>query len=292
MNAPTPSRRRLRRVIADWRLRFVILALAVAAAVTVGVTNKQLTQRYTESTRNRAEVRLALYSGNLLSELQSASIVPLLLSRDPALIGALNSGDFSQTSQRLISYIDEIGVASLMLLDREGRVVAATTRELLGSNFRSEPYMVQALRSSETVFTSYPDKQGIFQFSYARKIAVAGRPVGVIVVTVDLRQFEQGWAGFSDAVFVTDSEGTIILATEGQWRGKTEADALARARRALGHPSRPATDRRLGRTAGRRIFPWRRRHAARGPDSVPGLAHDQLHHLRIRAREGERGAGA
>jgi two-component system C4-dicarboxylate transport sensor histidine kinase DctB len=76
------------------------MALAVAV---VWVTNDWLTDRFTETTRNRAELRLALYSGNL-SELQRNSIVPLLLSRDPTLIGALASRDFVASSQRLISY--------------------------------------------------------------------------------------------------------------------------------------------------------------------------------------------
>ena len=67
---------------------FVLIAVAVA---TVFVTNRYLTDRFTESTRNRAELRMALYSGNLVSELRRNAIVPQLLARDPALIGALNS---------------------------------------------------------------------------------------------------------------------------------------------------------------------------------------------------------
>ena len=98
---------------AMWRIRALfVLFIAVAVSV-VWVTNHFLTQRFTESTRSRAEVRLALYSGNLLSELRRNSVVPLLLARDPTLIGALNSGDFSQSTQRLISYREEIGAASL-----------------------------------------------------------------------------------------------------------------------------------------------------------------------------------
>jgi two-component system, NtrC family, C4-dicarboxylate transport sensor histidine kinase DctB len=103
--------RRLARAVAF--ITFVAIAIAV-----VWITNQLLTERFTESTRNRAEVRLALYTGNLQSELQRNSVVPLLLARDPALIGALNSGDFSQTTQRLIGYREEIGAASLLLLDR------------------------------------------------------------------------------------------------------------------------------------------------------------------------------
>nr|WP_226780782.1 ATP-binding protein [Oceaniglobus trochenteri] len=205
----------------------VFAALVAGALGIVWFTNQFLTERFTVSTRNRAEVRMALYIGNLRSELQRASIVPLLLSRDPALIGALNSADYSQSTQRLISYRDEIGAASLKLLDRDGRTVAATDRAALGSQHRNSAYFVEALRSNDTVFTTVRTEAGGYIFSYSRKISVGGELRGVIVVGVDLAKFESSWAGFSDAVFVTDSEGTIILATESRWRGRSEAEALA-----------------------------------------------------------------
>jgi len=87
----------------------------VLAAVTVLMSNRFLTDRFTETTRNRAELRLALYSGNILSELRRNSIVPQLLARDPALIGALNSSDFTNSTQRLIGFVEEIGAASLCI---------------------------------------------------------------------------------------------------------------------------------------------------------------------------------
>ena len=57
--------------------------LVVLAVVVVLVSNRLLTDRYTADTRNRAEVRLALYTGNLMSELQRTSVVPLLLVARP-----------------------------------------------------------------------------------------------------------------------------------------------------------------------------------------------------------------
>ncbi len=210
-----------------WRIRALFVAFIAIAVSVVWVTNHFLTLRYTDTTRNRAEVRLALYSGNLLSELQRNSVVPLLLSRDPALIGALTSGDFAQSSQRLISYREEIGAASLMLLDADGRAVAATVRENLGTQHRSSGYFVDALRSNETVFTTYRQESGAIDFNYSRRIEIGGELIGVIVVGVDLRKFETSWSGFSDAVMVIDTEGEIILATESRWRGLTEDEALA-----------------------------------------------------------------
>ena len=217
----------LRTGTVSWRARVALFVLTILAVVTVVVTNALLTDRFTENTRNRAELRLALYSGNLLSELRRNAIVPQLLSRDPALIGALASGDFSNSTQRLISFVDEIGAASLMLLDRDGRAVAATDRNRLGSMHRSDPYFIDAIRSNETVFTNMRREVGSFVFAYSRRVEQQGGTLGVIVVEVDLAKFERAWAGISDAVLVTDSEGTIILASEPRWRGQTEEAALA-----------------------------------------------------------------
>lgn len=210
----------------SWRVRFLFVGLLSLAVVTIAVTNRLLTERFTENTRNRAELRLTLYSGNLMSELKRNSIVPQLLSRDPALIGALNSGDFSQSTQRLISFVEEIGAASLILLDASGRTVAATDRARLGEQHRQQSYFVDTLRSPNTIFATVPRESGGYRFVYARRVTSQSETIGVVLVEVDLAKFERAWAGISDAVLVTDSEGTIILATEPRWRGQQEEVAL------------------------------------------------------------------
>jgi two-component system C4-dicarboxylate transport sensor histidine kinase DctB len=220
--------RQRRSVVINWRVRLAFVILLVAAVTTVWVTNQLLTRRITESTKNRAELRLALYRGNLLSELRRNAIVPQLLARDPTLIAALDSDDFSRSTQRLISFVDEIGAESLMLLDAGGRTVAATDRNRLGSLHRSEPYYIDAIRSNTTVFSVIERESGGYRFTYSRRLESGPTVLGVIMVEVDLLKFERAWAGISDAVLVTNSEGTIILATESRWRGRTEEDALAR----------------------------------------------------------------
>jgi two-component system C4-dicarboxylate transport sensor histidine kinase DctB len=211
----------------QWWIRLAIVALCIAAGAVVWVTNQVLTERYTASTRTRSEVRLALFSGSLISELRRHAIVPLLLSRDPRLISALSTGDFSQSSQRLIDYRDETGAARLALLDREGRTVASSERVELGAQHRQDGYFVNALRSNETVFTTFADDLGRTQFIYSRKVEHDGVVVGVIVVEVGLQKYEQSWAGMSEAILVADSSGVILLSTEPGWRGITEEQALA-----------------------------------------------------------------
>ena len=212
---------------APWRLRVAVLLVVAMAIVTVSVTNAFLTDRYTNETRQRAEIRLALYAGSIIAELNKAQVVPQLLARDPSLIGALSSGEFQSTTQRLIEYAEETGAAGLTLLGSDGRVVAATDRSLLGSNRRQTPAVVAALRGSGTVFVEDRGEAGLAGFSYARKIEVGRETVGIIVVEVDLRQFESRWAGIADAVAVMNSSGEIVLSTESRWRGRTEDEALA-----------------------------------------------------------------
>jgi two-component system C4-dicarboxylate transport sensor histidine kinase DctB len=211
-----------------WLVRGVFTAVLVLAISVVWVTNSWLTARFTETTRNRAELRLAIYSGSVHSELQRHFVVPLLLSRDPVLIRSLEQVSYADTSARLISYVEEIDAASLVLLDNEGRIVAATDRQRLGELRNSEPFFVEASRSSDTVFTSNEPETGRFDFTFSRAMRDSdNRLLGVILVEVDLVRIVDRWRGTTEAVFVTNSEGAIILSTEQRWRGRTEAEALA-----------------------------------------------------------------
>ncbi|WP_298262115.1 ATP-binding protein [uncultured Litoreibacter sp.] len=211
---------------ATWRVRGVVLGLIVVAVGIIWISNLWLTDRFTETTRNRGEIRLALYSNAITSELQRNRVVPLLLARDPVMIAALNSNDFSATSRRLISFSEEIGAAGLRLFDHDGVIVASSDRNELGGNFRNSPYFVDALRTNETVFNATELESGAFKFTYARRIESEKQGLGVIVVDVDLRQFETRWRSPSEAVLITDSEGQIVIATDPRWRGLSITEAL------------------------------------------------------------------
>ncbi len=235
--------------------KLAIGGLMLAAAVSVWVLNQWLTDRFTVDTRNRAELRLVLYAGNIEAELQRTQVVPMLLSRDPALRAALEEGSYATISQLLINLQGELGAASIELLDAEATVVAATDRDRLAAMRAGEASFVEARRAEETVFTLYERSTGGYGFAYSRAIRSGEQLLGVVIVEVDLMKFERSWAGFADQVALTDSEGRIILATEPRWRGRSEDEAL-RLREA------PTPFMRFLRTAA----DW----AGRGPDSHIG----------------------
>ncbi len=209
-----------------WLVRALIVLGIIIAGAAVWIANSLLTERLVETTRQRAELRQSLYAGAILSELQRNSVVPLLLARDPTLISALNARDFSTSSQRLISYVDEIGSASIRLLDMDGRTVAATDREQLGIVYADAPFFTEAADTTDTVFTIAPDERGAYEASFSRVVQDGPRQLGVLQVQVDLAQFESRWRGTTAAVAVTDAAGTVILSTEPRWRGQTLDVAL------------------------------------------------------------------
>lgn len=208
-------------------LRTVLIVILSAAAVTLWVTNSWLTERFTESTRARTEVRLALYSGNIISELQRTAVVPRFLANDAELLRALSTSDYSTASARLIAAKKEISASSIRLLDTNGRLVAATDRTKIGQNLGQLAWFVDAVRARETIFTASPRETGGTEFVYSRAMVADGKAVGVIVVEADLAALERSWAGISESIAVVDSAGAIILATEPRWRGLTMKEALA-----------------------------------------------------------------
>ena len=204
----------------------MLVLFMVLAAVVIWTTNVFLTERFTASTKSHAEVRQALFVGNLLSDLQRSSVVTLLLSRDPVLVSALGASDFVRSSQHIIEIKEETGTASILLLDVSGRAVASTDRNQIGSMHRSQPYFVAALRSNDTEFSTIIRENGAIEFTHSRRIEIGGNLIGAVVVGSNLRRFEQAWSSVFDAVMVTDSEGRVILTTESKWRGLPDEEAL------------------------------------------------------------------
>ena len=211
-----------------WYLRLAVAVIMAFGVTVIFVSNRYLTERFTETIGDRAEVRLALYSANLMAELQRNAVLPQVLVRDPELINALEQKDYSGSTDRLLSFVNEIGAASLRLLDASGVAVAATQADDIGVDHSDAPYFSRALAGNDTVFTAVEDAQGGFDFVYARRVLVAGVTRGIVIVEIDAQRIEAGWSGTSSAVLVTDRTGRIVMSTIPVLHGLQEQQALDR----------------------------------------------------------------
>ncbi|MEM8871159.1 MAG: ATP-binding protein [Pseudomonadota bacterium] len=209
-------------------VRALIAVFLLASGGILFLTNQYLTTRFSEGQRTESQLRAALYAGNLVTLLRQQSLVPPLLARDPVLITALQSKIYTNTSQRLIEVADEIRVASISLLDTEGRVVAASDRRQLGQDLTEQSYVSSALREPRTVFTvSSGNNNGRLGFHYAQSIQSGRENLGVIVVEVDTKQVETSWRNRNDMVAVTDPTDTVILSSRSRWRNNTLTNVIA-----------------------------------------------------------------
>lgn len=204
----------------DGMLRLIIAVAIVIMAVLLWFSNVYFTSKFTESARIDAAVRSTLYAGNISSAMERQSIVPLILSRDDALISALSSKDYTATSQRLISFLEELDVAAVMLHDLDGRIVASSDRRRLGSVANDAGYFSTGLRQSGTTFTAVPISEDNPGFYFSRKIERGGEVLGVISVMADLRELEERWRKSFRQVFVSDSEDNVLMSSNALWKNK------------------------------------------------------------------------
>ncbi|MDB4080684.1 ATP-binding protein [Amylibacter sp.] len=195
-------------------VRLGVFLLIISVIIIILLSNLYLTQNYSQVKRSEAERELSLYSGRLISELQRVSVVPLLLSRDTGLISDINTKDFQLTSQRLITFSDEIRVKSITLLERYGRIVASSDRSDLGQNLRGQDFFFNAIRKSGTVFTISDNEKGRRSFFYSRKLESQGKILGVIVVEVGLDNLFTTWSANDATIMVTNSKGIVLLSTD------------------------------------------------------------------------------
>ncbi|MDB9851753.1 ATP-binding protein [Amylibacter sp.] len=195
-------------------VRLGVFLLIISVIIIILLSNLYLTQNYSQVKRSEAERELSLYSGRLISELQRVSVVPLLLSRDTGLISDINTKDFQLTSQRLITFSDEIRVKSITLLERYGRIVASSDRSDLGQNLRGHDFFFNAIRKSGTVFTISDNEKGRRSFFYSRKLESQGKILGVIVVEVGLDNLFTTWSANDATIMVTNSKGIVLLSTD------------------------------------------------------------------------------
>ena len=223
-------------------VRLGVILLIGSSVIIILLSNLYLTQNYSQAKRSEAERELSLYSGRLISELQRVSVVPLLLSRDTGLISDINTKDYQLTSQRLITFSDEIRVKSITLLERFGRIVASSDRTDLGQNLRDQKFFFNAMRQSGTVFTISDNEKGRRSFYYSRKLESQGKVLGVIVVEVALDNLFTTWSANDATIMVTNSEGIVVLSTDQDFLNQSLETAL------LAQPTLTALERAIRAT--------------------------------------------
>jgi len=197
----------------------------------------------------------------LESELQKFRLLPRVLTEFPDVRAALADRS-AAASRRLDVELEQLAertdAAVIYVLDREGTTIAASNwREptsFVGQNYRFRPYYRGAMEGGAAELFALGTVSGRPGLYLARKVAPAGRALGVIVVKIEFDRLEAKWADSRGTSFVTDGSGIIIMASDPAWRFRAFAPLSAGARDALRasrrYGERPLTPLPLARDGG------------------------------------------
>ena len=206
--------------------RLFLFIFLISTFTVLFVTNSFLTSRFSEIIKRQGQYNLTKNTGNILNELQKNSIIPQLLVNDQEITKSLISGNFSILSDRFSFFLNDVSIASISLFDKNGKLVAFSAKENFKRKISYQHISKNVGNSLETVMTVFRKENNEFGFFYSRQIEYEGEFLGVILIEVDLQQFEQAWVENGETVIITDSEGVIILSTEPSWKGLTEEQAF------------------------------------------------------------------
>lgn len=177
-----------------------------------------------EQTRTIATSQAAILAAGLESELNKFSLVPRVLAADPEVAALLmgESGKQALLNRRLAALAQQTRAAAIYLMDADGTTLAASNWDrpdsFIGSNYGFRDYFAGALADgtrSEFALGTVSRRPGLY---LAQRVGPADSPLGVVAVKVEFDSLETKWRDAEDGVFVTDSAGVVLLASNPDWR--------------------------------------------------------------------------
>ncbi len=185
-----PLRKQSRRFLAEW-LALGVMLLVIAAVLAGTLYRERSTVEAQEADRLQTQARVI--DENLILQLTGA---------DKALLGVgteLQDADLSRALPALVPKLKLLadamaGVSSMLVLDRNGTVVAATLDDLTGKNFRQREYFDAPRRGADRamLYVSPP-----FRNTRGNDVVVISRAMtdaqggfaGVVTATLDTNYF-------------------------------------------------------------------------------------------------------
>lgn len=226
-----------------WRLAVALAMAACCAAAGWGAYAIAL-QRYVATRAEEAGQRTTFYAQNLRSTLARYESLPRLAALEHVLHVALQenprAGD-AVMRRAANAYLKEVqaatDLAAAHLINTTGLTIAASNWDLptsfVGQNYAFRPYFVEAMREGLGRFYGVGNTTGETGYFVAAPVREDNKPIGVVVVKVNLDAFESTLSRSGDTVLLVDRHGVIFLSSVPAWKYRTLGTLNADQRAAL-----------------------------------------------------------
>ena len=208
------------------RSKLLLVSFLIITLTILLLTNSFFTSRFSDIIKRQGQISITKNAEDILSELQKNSIIPQLLVSDQEITKALTSRNFIPLKDRFSRFIDDLSIASITLLDKDGNLVAFSAKENFNKKLSYDRFSLDTGNTSETLMSVFEKEDNEFGFFYSRRIEYEDSLLGFILIEVDLKKFEKSWSEIEDTIFITNTADIIILSSEPKWKGLTEQQAF------------------------------------------------------------------
>lgn len=205
-----------------------VLLVALLIPVLVAVAAFRLAEGYFRSEElDKAQGRLSLYRGTVVSQLERFAHFTYVLARDPYVMATAAGGATGPLNERLAAFAERSGLEAIYLMDTGGHTISAsnagTQASFVGQNYSFRPYFQAALDGAQGQFYGIGSTTGLPGYFFAEAVRAPGSDeiTGVIAIKLGLIPLETQWREAGERVFVANRDGVILLSSEPGWRYAT-----------------------------------------------------------------------
>ena len=135
--------------------RIFLFILLVMTLAVLFATNAFFTSRFSEVIKQQGQYNLTKNTVNILNELQKNSIMPQLLVNDQEIKKSLIFKDFSTLSDKFSFFLNDVSIASVSLLDKNGKLVAFNAKKNFERKFSYQHFFKNNDNTFETIITVF-----------------------------------------------------------------------------------------------------------------------------------------
>jgi two-component system C4-dicarboxylate transport sensor histidine kinase DctB len=178
--------------------------------------------------------QLQIIALDLGAILERHETLPFVLVFEPDMAQALlhpnNGVVLHRLNQTLQAIQTQAKVASIYLMDRDGKTIASSnwnqpaSLSFIGKNYSFRPYFRDAINGKPGRFYAIGNSTNEPGYFISQPVYLdgaspgTGSPIGVIAVKISLSEFESTWARSKDPIALTDQSGVVFLTNRSEWK--------------------------------------------------------------------------
>ena len=203
-------------------------SLAIVLLVLISSFGFYLFQLFSVTSNNQRAAKI--FEQSLAASINQFEYLPDFLGQDSFVLALLHDSNINheRLSDKLSYIVERSGADDIFILNPEGTVVASSNyqneigRNFYGKNYGFRPYFKRAkLQRKRQFYYAKGATSGIPGFFISSPVVENDQVLGVVVVKLELSEWEKTWRESKGLVVVADSNGVIILSSEPAWKYKS-----------------------------------------------------------------------